>query len=129
MSKASTQTLLKQIESGKVDTDKGYILKFIKQETFRGCTLLQMLDTFTMKQSTITARLSELYNDGLIYISKIIIENGSHYSVYHFEPDPYKQELNRKKVEEEKLNKAIRGLLSKFPNRIPEVIQKLSKNA
>ena len=128
MSKASTQTYIDKVNSGKVDSDKAYILKFIIQENFRGCNLTEMLDTFMMKQSTITARLSELLKSGLIYIKGEVKINNEHYSIYHFEPNEQKQKDNAWNVENERFKRDVKGLLSKYDVKLSKgAIEELTK--
>lgn len=128
MSKASTQTYIDRVKSGKLKSDKDYILKFIIQENSKGCDLTQMLDTFTIKQSNITARLSELTIEGLIFSDRTIDIEGSKYSVYHFEPNESKQKDNAWNVENERFKRDVKGLLNKYDVKLSNgAIEELTK--
>ena len=129
MSNAQIITLKKQIESGKMETDAAYILKFIIQEGKNGANLSQMEDTFTMKTATIVARLSGLEDLGLIYKQGEIEENGSTYSIYFYEPDEFIQANNRELVRVNKFKKVVVNLQKRFPEYMNEGIVRELDNA
>ena len=94
MTEAQRTTLLKQIHSGKVKSDKSKILYFIYDNKETGIITLEYHFP-SMEKSTITARCSELLNEGLIYVSKTYFEGGQTYSLFDYEPNVVKQEENR----------------------------------
>ena len=94
MTEAQRTTLLKQIHSGKVKSDKSKILYFIYDNKETGIITLEFHFP-EMEKSTITARCSELLNEGLIYVSKTYFEGGQTYSLFDYESNVIKQEENR----------------------------------
>ena len=56
---------VQQIESGKINTDKSKILKFIMDNN--GKTIENMQNCLFMKLQTVVGRVSDLYDMGLIY--------------------------------------------------------------
>ena len=90
MSEASNKTLLKQINSGNIKSAKAQILNFIIEKD--GSNLIHLASLLFYKESTVAARLSELEDDGLIYVCGSI--NNGHHSKWKFEPDVSKQKEN-----------------------------------
>jgi len=90
MSKSSITALKKQISSGKKDSDAAYILDEIM---VNDSTIENLRAKFTMQYSTITARLSDLEDLGVIYIKHQ--NKDKRLSVYSYEDLPAKQESNR----------------------------------
>ena len=107
MSRASIKSLEKQIFSGKMNSDKAYIFSHIIKND---CSIEDLRQTFTMQYSTITARLSDLLDLGVIYIRKL--DNNGRFSVYSYEADEAKQLVNAKKREDLRFDKTVRKLLS-----------------
>ena len=66
---AKIEALMKQVETGKMNTDKAYILDYLKRRTKKkqGTDIVDLEHHFTMKPTTILARLSDLEDMGLIY--------------------------------------------------------------
>lgn len=91
-----------QIKSGKLESDKAYILNhLIKKDS----TIEQLQFVFTMQYSTITARLSELMDTGVVYIKHR--NRNNRLSLFAYEGRRSKQAVNRKKRNNIRLNKAI----------------------
>lgn len=84
-----------------------------------GTTILDLEVCLTIKMSTITARLSDLEDDGLIYKKgEETVQMGKDkykYSKYYFEPDEMNQQENRQKVKSLKYQKTVKSLLDRFP--------------
>lgn len=84
-----------QIESGKITTDKAKILKFIIDRG--GSNIVHMESLLPMKNQTLTARLSDLEDLGLIYSDGYA--TSANHSTFKYQPNEAKQELyaaNRK---------------------------------
>ena len=104
--------LIKQIDSGKLNSDKARILNQVILS--RGVTSYSLERRLSsIKPTTVLARLSDLEDLGLIYKEGTTnkIGNIQPYSIFKFEADPEKQEqnaLNRKALKFEAWKK--RGL-------------------
>jgi len=108
---ASITALKEQINSGKLKSNRAYILNYIKDEAKIGTDLTQLLNVFLMKQSTITSQLSTLTELGLIYVDGERHVKKTLYSIYYFEPDEFKQADNRKRVKAKKFKRLIENAL------------------
>ena len=97
MSIASIKALEQQIYSGKIDSDKAAILN---QIMINDCTIENLQNILTMQYSTITARLSDLMDLGVIKCKSY-----GHYTLYTYEACTGKQALNRADREEIRFNK------------------------
>lgn len=89
MSKAQIKTLKENKE--KFKSQKDQILQFIKSKY--QVTEYQIKALFNFKRCAIIGRLSELQDDGLIYVSDTF--NGNKNSIYKYEPCPIKQNINK----------------------------------
>ena len=87
MSEASNKVLIQQTESGNITSAKAEILNFIIDRD--GSNLMHIASLLFYKESTVAARLSELEDDGLIYIAGKL-DNGTH-SFWKYEPNPQKR--------------------------------------
>jgi len=84
------RALLKQIESGKLKSDKAKLLYFIINNPDRNTEHIKSLSF--MKWQTATARLSDLQDMGVIFVS-----NGEErFSKWRYEPDTEKQKIHAK---------------------------------
>ncbi|TYP71514.1 MarR family transcriptional regulator [Aquimarina intermedia] len=93
------KALLKQVNSGKMETDKVRILHHIKKHPYT--TLPEIERKLNMKHQTASARTSDLQDLGLIEESGEVKKGNSTHSYYKFQPDPNKQAKNafeRKKI-------------------------------
>lgn len=135
MSKASIYALQFQQESGKLKTDKDYILKWIELRTDGGdgTTILDLEMCLTMKMSTITARLSDLEDAGAIYKNgEEDVKVGSDtykYSKYYFEPNEIKRADNRQKVKAAKYKLRVEGLIKTFPDFISPQLKSMLEDS
>lgn len=76
MKTASYQNFLQQIQSGKITTDKQRVYQEIKKNP--NITLRELCKTLKMKHQTVSARLSDLLDLGVVEIcgTKETIKNG-----------------------------------------------------
>lgn len=76
MKTASYQNFLQQIQSGKITTDKQRVYKAIKDNP--NITLRELRKTLKMKHQTVSARLSDLLDLGVVEICGIkeTVKNG-----------------------------------------------------
>lgn len=76
MKTASYQNFLQQIQSGKITTDKQRVYQEIKNNT--NITLRELRKTLKMKHQTVSARLSDLLDLGVVEIcgTKETVKNG-----------------------------------------------------
>lgn len=91
--KPKVKAYLKQIESGQIKTDKARILKYIIDNN--GGNIIHLRSLLNIKHQTLTARISDLLDDGIIYVKGTF--NDGKYSKFAYEPDKEKQKENRKK--------------------------------
>jgi DNA-binding HxlR family transcriptional regulator len=101
MSKASTESLINQIESGNIDTDKLRIINILMNGTQNKATLSNLLG---LSHQTLTARLSELHDMGIVDIQK----TKEVYSRYYFVETELEREQVRNKREQERFNKWVK---------------------
>lgn len=130
MSKSSIVALKNQIESGKLLSNSAYILQYIKlaSEKGRGVDMLSLEGYFDMKQSTITSRVSDLEDKGLIYTSgtrKKINGNGKEYSysLFYYEANEFKQAENRQKRHFMKFEQIVTRLQKEFPELMSKALK------
>lgn len=84
--------LMKQIESGQLKSDKARILKFIIDR--KGSNIIHMTSILGMKHQTLTARLSDLEDLGVIYAHSTL-NNGTHTN-FKYQPDEEMQKTYSK---------------------------------
>lgn len=65
MSKLSNQTFIEQIQNGNLKSKKHIVYSFLKDNGRK--TLEQMRRTIPMSHQTLTARLSDLMDEGLVW--------------------------------------------------------------
>ena len=92
MSKQSNKALKELKESGKELSYKLQILNIIKERD--GANEYQIKARLSIKRATIQGRLSDLLDEGLIYVSGVF--NDGKNSTYKHQPDPVKQVLYAK---------------------------------
>lgn len=100
MSLAQIKALEKQIYSGKMKSDKAYILNEIMK---KDCTIESLQVILTMQYSTITGRISDLSDLGVIYVKHF--NKDKRLSVYSYQACLPKQSLNRSDRELKRFNK------------------------
>lgn len=127
MSKASTETFLEQIRSGKTTTDKCLIYEKIK--SFPGITLEQLKFTLAMQHQTASARLSELLDLGVVEITGTKERDGlSCDSELMVVTDEKRINDNILERNEKRFQKSLKSLLS-FDNHLePELKEQLAKH-
>ena len=103
MSVSSIAALQKQIDSGNIDTDKAYILSLIQKNDL---TIDNLETILTIQYSTITARISDLQDLGLIYVKHS--NNKGRFSVYAYESCMGKQSFNRADREKLRFQKWVK---------------------
>lgn len=97
MSKASKLQYVQEVLNGNIKSNKDKILSYIIRN--KTATVLSLQVAFKeLRYSTITARVSELINDGIIYIKDTTLVNDNNYSILVFEHCELKREYNRKKI-------------------------------
>lgn len=94
--KPKIQALLDQIHSGKMQTSKAWILNYIMRHP--GSNKVQIEKALRLPHQTVTARLSDLEDIGLIEA-----KGDGQYSNFYFISDPQGQKLHRAKRAAEKL--------------------------
>lgn len=107
MSSASVKTLLDQIDSGKLKSDKAIVLNYVKKQTEKGnATIVKNLrEKLLIPHQTITARLSDLEDLGLVYKKGDSELAGSHYCNFFYEANEEKRAENRLEVRKRKFKK------------------------
>lgn len=126
MSESSIKALRIQIETGKLETDAGYILNHIRTKTMEKTivNLLTLDEHFpTMKVATIVARLSGLEDKGLIYkegTTEHKVHGGTldqkiiKYSNYKYEFSRFMQDRRKDDVRKKKMKQAAKSLHKRF---------------
>lgn len=121
---ASIQTYLLQIASGKIHCIKDKIVSYTMKNP--DCTIDDMKRDIwiiteqgklkTIKHQTLSARLSELLNDGILFISDTIDKSDSDrvLSKFRIETDNAKAETNKNTRRNEKFRKWIKKGLNDF---------------
>lgn len=110
MSSASIKSLLEQIESGQLRTDRAIILNYIKKNTEKKkpTTVLDLRNRLMIPHQTMTARLTGLEDLGVIYKDGEIKVRDTNYCCFYFEPCTLKRFENIKKIRTEKFEKWIK---------------------
>lgn len=130
MSKASTETFLEQVRSGNTLTDKQLIYLEIKKNP--GITLLDLKRKLKIQHQTVSARLSELMDLGIVEIlatqTRIGVIKLSYDSILIAQEDEKKINSNILERNEKRFQKALKSLLS-FDNHLePELKEQLAKH-
>lgn len=118
--KPKIQALLDQIRSGKMQTHKAWILNYIMRNP--GATKVQIGKELRIPHQTVTARLSDLEDMGLIEAK------GEYqpYSKFYYIEDPQGQKLHRAKRAAEKLEAwAKKGMDLNITPELKESLQHL----
>lgn len=89
--KAKIKALLFQIESGKMDNDKVRILNYLMMHD---SNIIRLGQALQMKHQTLTARLSDLMDLGVIDSIRLTNLNGLSYSMYFYQKNEEVQEIN-----------------------------------
>lgn len=112
--KAKIKQYLTNLNSGMLESNTMQILNYIKHNP--ECTLLNMrLNTFIQHQ-TLTSAISNLMDEGIIYITGQSIIDNKHYSRFKFESDPAEIIKNRQRRERERIESWIKkGLKYNIP--------------
>ncbi len=100
---ASYQALKNQIESGKLRGDKKRIMRLFEQKKY--ISIRYVMIVLNLPHRTVSARLSDLNDLGLIHVSKK--DKDSKNSLYKLSENP---ELIRKFREEQKIKRMINKL-------------------
>lgn len=122
--RASIEALLNQINSGKMESDAARILNHIKNYPFSTCS--EMERKLNMLHQTLSARLTDLLDLGIIEERGNRKTSRSKETYFKFQPDPAKQKRNAAQRKAEKFQKWIKKGLGQFGEIInPEVKQSL----
>lgn len=107
--KAKVKTWLKNIENGTLKSYSEKVLQVIKNHTIEGngVSTFQLRRRMEMTHQTLTSRLSELNDEGLINVKGQVEINDTFYSVYIY-IDNEEQRLNI--IKERMLEKYIQWL-------------------
>jgi len=103
MSIASKQTLLDQIDSGKIETDKLKVLNSVIKHG-KG-TYKEIASRIKINENIAQKRASDLFNDGYLYEDSTLTTSKGHYTVYEFEPN---EELRKKRAENIRYEKYVK---------------------
>jgi len=103
--KAKVKTWLEQLESGKIKSKTVIILNYIKQKTGDGewVTLVDMRRDLNISHQSLTAIISTLCDEGLIYESGQVQIEDKHYTEFVFISTPDARKWAMYKRKEEKL--------------------------
>lgn len=128
MSKASTETFLEQVRSGNTLTDKQPIYLEIKKNP--GITLLDLKRKLKIQHQTVSARLSELMDLGIVEIlatqTRIGVIKLSYDSILIDQEDERKINDNILARSEKRFQKALKSILSSNNHLEPELKEKLA---
>jgi len=113
------EALLKQIESGKIETDKAKILNYIINNP--NSTWLDIKISLNLLENTAGARISDLEDLGLIMPKYTKEQRGSNQSTYIYVSDEDVRSVLIKQRAEAKILKAVKKLMS-FEDTIPEYL-------
>ncbi len=106
MSKASNQTYIEQLQSGKIETDKGWIYASL---TVRASTKYTLMTDLELPHQTVTARLSELQDLGVVYVLRTIkTTDNKTLSVFAVTTNPERIKLNAGIRKQEKFKKWLK---------------------
>lgn len=93
--KAKIEALIKQVQCGKIKTDKQRIINYGLHKLSK-FTIKDLEYDLNMKLETIVARVSDLQDLGIVAVKKNVEQHGSTYSLFYIELDEQKQTENRK---------------------------------
>ncbi len=107
------KSLMKQIESGKMQSDSARILNFIIKEKYISRPLI--CDALGILTQTATARLGDLQDYGIVEVVKTDLD--PEYDIYKYQSDPMRQvknAYNRKKMKFEQWKRRGKKEFSEF---------------
>lgn len=107
--KAKTETYIKQIETGQIKSVKEAILNALKNAYYTKNDLRKLLNK---SHSTITARLSDLHDEGKVKEVCNIRKNSSALTLYRLSKKSEVEQI-KKQRESEKIKRSIKYLESK----------------
>lgn len=113
---ATIESLMNQINSGKLKTNTAKILDSIIKNEPVGISTHQLEKEYydEMKQSTVTSRLSNLTDLGLIYVSGERKIDETLYSVYKYETNTFLQKQRANLRKEQKLKGILQRVIKEF---------------
>ena len=126
MTNSSKKANEKQISTCKKIKDREIILNYLKQ--FPDATI-QDLRNIGIPEKTSSGRISELLDDGVVYVSGTVKSYYGNYnlSTYRLEIDIHKVEQNKHLRREERFKKCVKAVLN-FEERFSvEVVNELNK--
>lgn len=125
--KPRVKALLKQINSGQLQTDMARILSHIKMHPFT--TLPEVKRKLALSHQTASARISDLLDMGLIEEKGEKKNNIGTYTYFKFQPNISIQLLNAETRRKEKYKHWVKKGLTKFNDFInPELRKELLSN-
>ena len=92
--KPKIQSLLKQIKSGNLKNNNARVLSYVGAHD--RCHIDTMRNDLKIAHQTLTSRVSDLEDMGLIYVEGVTSVKGVCYSLYRYENNPVKRESRAK---------------------------------
>ena len=93
--KPKIESLLKQILSGNLKNNNARILNYIQIND--RCQIDMMRKDLNIAHQTLTSRISDLEDMGLVYVDGFGLFNDTKYSLYRYENNPLKREFRAEK--------------------------------
>jgi DNA-binding MarR family transcriptional regulator len=128
MKSAKLQNWINLINCGKIKSDVVKVLDYVIKHD--GCLITDISDGLNMPIQTVTARLSDIMDEGAIRFGKIVNVKNSNYSQLHY---VYPDEIAQVKAErlEAKfqiwLNNGLKNYYTRIPEGIYEQLKTLKK--
>jgi hypothetical protein len=110
--KAKIQTLLKQVSSGNFNSQSSKILRYVGSND--KCTIDMMRKDLKLAHQSLTARISDLEDLGVLYVEGITSTKGIFYSLYRYENNPVKRKSRAKERAELKFRAWKKRGLNEF---------------
>ncbi|MCB0448445.1 MAG: MarR family transcriptional regulator [Gelidibacter sp.] len=118
--KAKIQALLKQIHSGKRQSDKARVLDFVMKHPY--CTTVDVEVKLNMLHQTASARISDLLDLGVIEERGTKETATSNFTYLKYQPDYLQQVINSRNRKKDKYDNWVKKGLTQFNDLInPEL--------
>lgn len=117
------EALLNQIWSGNLKNNTAKVLAHIIKEN--GSYVEKMRNELNMPHQTLTSRISQLEDMGVIYVANIVRGEKRNFSFYQYEPLGFMRDIRKEKKRELKFDLLKKRLVRDFSDLMTEDLHEL----
>jgi DNA-binding transcriptional ArsR family regulator len=112
--KAKVETWLEQIRIGAVKSNITRVLKYVQDSGIAGTSIYEMRDALGMSHQTLTATISQIADEGLVFEAGQFQINSSWYTIYMYVANENARKEIAHKRKQEKFRQWIERGLSEY---------------